>query len=156
MAARLFVLLSVLFLGTAVARCQNADANLGLFFITPSGQHTEVFQIETARSDSERRLGLMYRRELAANAGMLFVFPDTAPRSFWMKNTYLELDMIFLDESLRVLHVIHRAMPFSESPRESLFPTRYVLELRGGQAAASGIAPGVRGVFVGSAPEAID
>ena len=118
-----------------------------LRFETPRG--TWVVQVEVARTDPERARGLMFRRELPQDHGMLFVFGETAPRSFWMKNTLLPLDLIFLGEDRAVVDVIERAEPLSLTQRKSKGPARYVLEVLGGEAAAHAVGPGLRAVFVG-------
>lgn len=113
-----------------------------MYFLHPDGSKTSEISAELANTDSARRLGLMYRKEMAEDEGMLFIFPGEAIRSFWMKNTYLELDMIFIDKNFKVVSIIEKAVPLSESPRKSLKPATYVLELLGGQAEARAIAVG--------------
>ena len=97
--------------------------------------------IEIAATEGERALGLMYRKSLPEKSGMLFIFPDEAPRSFWMKNTYVPLDMIFLNAKMEVVSQVENATPLTESPRESHVPAKYVLEVAAGRSAAWGVGP---------------
>ncbi len=98
--------------------------------------------VEVARTPAELQRGLMFRRELAAGAGMLFVFPESDDHSFWMKNTLIPLDMIFISEDGRIAGIVERAEPLTETPRTVGRPSRYVLEVNGGWAAANGVKPG--------------
>lgn len=88
--------------------------------------------IELAESDEEQAQGLMYRRSLPERAGMLFVSAEPTMRSFWMRNTPLPLDIVFLDDSLRVVNVVKRTTPYSEEHILSTAPAQYVLEVRAG------------------------
>jgi uncharacterized membrane protein (UPF0127 family) len=110
---------------------------------TSAGIHLPVM-VELARDDAERTRGLMNRRQLAAEAGMLFLFAENAPRAFWMKNTLIPLDMIFIDDGGRVVGVVEGAEPLTTSPRDPGVPSRYVLEVNGGWAARHGVRPGDR------------
>jgi uncharacterized membrane protein (UPF0127 family) len=108
------------------------------------GRHAVT--VELARTDAEHERGLMYRRELAEDAGMLFVFPEAAPRTFWMKNTLIPLDMLFIDEAGVVAGVVRDAEPLTLTPRGPgpEIRARWVLEVRGGWAARHGVEPGAR------------
>ena len=97
--------------------------------------------VEVARTDSERTRGLMFRSALAPDAGMLFVFEETGEHAFWMKNTLIPLDMIFIGDDGRVSGVVARATPGSLEPRSG-GPSRFVLEVNGGWAEAHGVAAG--------------
>lgn len=123
------IFFSTLLLLTFLA-CEQKQANLA--FYSADKKLLADFKLEIADSKEEIRQGLMYRKEMAENAGMLFIFPDFQPRTFWMKNTYLELDMIFLDEKGKVVSVIHNAAPLTTTPRKSLESAKYVVELLGG------------------------
>jgi len=109
-----------------------------------AGGSTYRFEAEIADDPAERSRGLMHREALAANAGMLFLYPDERPRTFWMKNTPLSLDIIFLAESGEVVHIAPAAVPFDETPISSGVPAQAVLEILGGLAAQLGIKPGDR------------
>jgi len=97
--------------------------------------------VEFAITDEQRRFGLMYRDSLPDGHGMLFVFPEEAVRSFWMKNTAIPLDIIFFDNAGHFVSMIENAAPFSLIARRSKAPARYVLEVNGGAARRFGIDP---------------
>jgi hypothetical protein len=103
--------------------------------------------VELASTEQDRARGLMYRRDLGADAGMLFVFPKTADHPFWMKNTPLPLDMIFIGEDLVVVGIVENAIPFSTRSLGVARPSRYVLEVHAGFSARNGIGPGDRVEF---------
>ncbi len=101
-------------------------------------------QVELALDTPARNRGLMHRTELAPDAGMLFVFPDDAPRTFWMANTLIALDLVFLDADGTVQN-IERGEPGVERPGyHSARPARMVLELNAGWAERHGLRPGDR------------
>ena len=114
-------------------------------FETPRGPW--VVRVEIANNDQSRMRGLMFRRELPQNQGMLFVFPATEEHGFWMRNTLIGLDMIFLSEDRKVIGVI-TAAPKTEIVRSVHKPSRYVLEVSAGEAAAHAIGPGTPAVFI--------
>jgi len=103
-----------------------------------------VFRVELADTPASQERGLMFRRAMAADAGMLFAFGDTAMRSFWMKNTEIPLDILFVERSGRIAHIHHRAEPQSLAAIGSRVPVWAVLELNGGTAKRLGIRPGDR------------
>lgn len=110
----------------------------------------KCFTVELARTPTERQQGLMYRRELATDAGMLFVFERSGSYSFWMKNTYLPLDILWLDEQFRAVHIERGVPPCMDEPCPSYRPdadARYVLEVNRG--AAGGITVGDAGHIEG-------
>lgn len=108
-----------------------------------------VVRVEIARTTPDRARGLMFRRELPADHGMLFLFEDTSVQTFWMRNTLIPLDIIFLGEDRRVVGVVANAEPRTETPRTVGKPSRYVVEVAGGEAAAHGVGAGTRAVFLG-------
>ncbi len=110
--------------------------------VTAQARH--VFKIELAATPRTRRLGLMHRRQLAPNAGMLFIFPNPGRLSFWMKNTLIPLDMLFLAEDGRIVNVHHNAQPHSLAPITSEAEALAVLEINGGLSRSLGIAAGDR------------
>jgi uncharacterized membrane protein (UPF0127 family) len=118
---------------------------------SPSGRSASV-KVEVARTEAERERGLMFRREIGADEGMLFLFPESGDHAFWMKNTPIPLDMIFIAEGGTVVGVVAGAEPFSLAPRSVGAPSRYVLEVNGGWGAAHGVARGDRVRFEGIAP----
>jgi len=102
------------------------------------------FEVEVVADEAARSRGLMYRKQLGRNAGMLFEFPDDDYRVFWMKNTILPLDMLFIRKDGTVSSIAADTTPYSESPISSTEPVRAVLEINSGRAAALGIVPGSR------------
>nr|WP_155133976.1 DUF192 domain-containing protein [Roseibium sp. RKSG952] len=101
-----------------------------------------LFQVEVAETDHERSRGLMFRTEMADNAGMLFVFSKEGQRYFWMKNTPLPLDIIFINRAGEIVHIAKETVPFSETVIPSEKPAKYVLELNGGTTDELGISVG--------------
>ncbi|MBV9522336.1 MAG: DUF192 domain-containing protein, partial [Alphaproteobacteria bacterium] len=106
---------------------------------TASGK--QHFSIEEARTPEQMAQGLMFRRSLPADAGMLFEYEHPQPTSFWMKNTLIPLDMLFIAADGTVIGVHERAVPLSLEPITSQAPVLAVLELNGGTAARLGIKP---------------
>ena len=102
---------------------------------------------EVARTADERAEGLMYRQELPDGVGMLFVFEDNEVRSFWMQNTYVALDIAFMDPSLNVVDIQQMA-PMTTDPHESKAPAMFALEVRQGWFADKGIPVGTRAQVV--------
>lgn len=102
------------------------------------------FLVEVAGDEESRARGLMFRTQLASDAGMLFDFHDVRFRSFWMKNTPIPLDIVFIRPDGTISSIAANARPYSEKDIPSEEPVRAVLEINGGRAAALGIAPGER------------
>lgn len=100
-------------------------------------------RLEIARTPDKRAQGLMGRAALADDQAMLFVYPDEAPRAFWMKDTPSPLDIIFINGAGTVVAIGADAIPFDETPIPSVAPARYVLEVAAGRAAALGLRVGV-------------
>lgn len=90
------------------------------------------FSVEIADDPRERALGLMHRTEMAASEGMLFVYPNPQPLSFWMRNTLIPLDMIFVAPTGVIKHIHHRAKPLDETPIPGGDGLTHVLEINGG------------------------
>jgi len=90
--------------------------------------------IEIAESEYETQTGLMYRESMEDSQGMLFIFPDVAMHSFYMKNTKIALDLIFIDDDLRIASFKENAQPLDESGLSSEVPIQYVLEVNAGLA----------------------
>jgi uncharacterized membrane protein (UPF0127 family) len=107
---------------------------------TSSGAH--VFQVEIAKDDAAREKGLMYRRFMPADRGMLFEFEKEAPVAFWMRNTFIPLDMIFIARDGTVKRIADNAEPLTDTAVPSGGPVIGVLELNGGEAARIGLRPG--------------
>lgn len=109
-----------------------------------NGNERIVLSIETVRGREATARGLMFRKELGADRGMLFDFEREAPLTFWMRNTLIPLDMVFAKDDGEVIKVHADAKPLDETPVESGEPARYVLEIEGGAAARFGIKVGSR------------
>ncbi len=103
-----------------------------------------TFQAELAVTPEEQSLGLMFRQSLDPDKGMLFIFEGDGPRSFWMRNTYIPLDLIFINSGNEVIHVHHSAKPKDETSILSGSPAQYVLEVKAGRAKACGIRKGTK------------
>lgn len=107
-----------------------------------SGETVHRFRVEVAASPEAQNRGLMFRTELGPNEGMIFPSVPPQARSFWMKNTPLPLDLIFVGTDGRILNIVAMATPYSLDSISSAGVTSGVLELKGGRAAELGIAPG--------------
>ncbi len=103
-----------------------------------------VFSVEIADNDADRAKGLMYRKELPEGRGMLFDFKREQAVSFWMQNTYIPLDMLFIRGDGRILNIAENTEPLSTRMISSNGPVRAVLEVIGGTARKLGLAPGDR------------
>jgi uncharacterized protein len=110
--------------------------------VSKTGVH--AFAVELATNDAERERGLMFRKELPEGRGMLFDFVEERPVAFWMHNTYIPLDMIFIRADGSILHIAENAEPLSDRLIPSGGAVRAVLEVIAGTARKLGIAPGDR------------
>ncbi len=121
--------------GNCAAGAPQAKSPAGLEQLTlclRSAAKTHSFTVEMARTPQEQAQGLMFRTELADNAGMLFPFNEDRVASFWMKNTLIPLDIIFVGRDGRILNIAENTTPYSLEPVVSIAPAAAVLELRGG------------------------
>ncbi len=100
--------------------------------------------VELARTDRDRAKGLMDRSSLPEGAGMLFLFDESSVHSFWMKNTLIPLDMIFISEDGTIAGIVENAEPRTLTERSVGRPSRYVLEVNGGWSRAHGVRAGDR------------
>jgi len=100
------------------------------------------FDIELAETMAQQAQGLMYREAMPADAGMLFIYDSVRPASFWMKNTLIPLDMLFIGPDGRIVNIHERAVPQSLDSVNSAGPVKAILELNGGMSARLGIRPG--------------
>ena len=110
--------------------------------ILTKGGKELVVQVEVADAPTKRALGLQYRRELAEDRGMLFLFPAEKIQSFWMKDTPISLDMIFIGSDRRIVGIVHEAVPFSTASLSVQSPSQFVLEIQGGLSRKKGITVG--------------
>ena len=130
-------ILLVACLGSGHASAQNLEK---LTLVTASGRHD--FQVEVMRTPDERARGLMFRRFMPADRGMLFDFQRVEPVAMWMQNTYISLDMIFIRTDGSVARIAERTEPLSTRTVPSGEPVLSVLELNGGIAEKIGLKPG--------------
>ena len=113
-----------------------------LTIVSPSGQHK--FKIEVAETPAQMTQGLMFRKSLAPDAGMLFDYKQPTVATMWMRNTLIPLDMLFVDTQGRIVNIHERAVPQSLDVIGAAEPVRAVIELNGGTASRLGIEPGDR------------
>jgi len=106
------------------------------------GDTVHDFRVEVALSGEEQARGLMFRTEMAADEGMIFPYRPARPASFWMKNTVIPLDLIFVGPDGRIINIAANATPYSLDSIPSAGPVSAVLELNGGRAAELGIEAG--------------
>lgn len=111
-------------------------------FLNTSDTVKTKFNIEFAETDYETQTGLMYRKGMDSNQGMLFIFPDERMHSFYMKNTEFPLDIIYIKEDLKIASFQENAQPLNESGLTSQVPIKYVLEINGGLAQELGLSIG--------------
>ncbi|WP_423998253.1 DUF192 domain-containing protein [Maribacter sp. IgM3_T14_3] len=111
-------------------------------FLNSSDTVKTKFNIEFAETDYETQTGLMYRKGMDNNQGMLFIFPDERMHSFYMKNTEFPLDIIYIKEDLKIASFQENAQPLNESGLSSLVPIKYVLEVNGGLSQELGLSIG--------------
>jgi uncharacterized membrane protein (UPF0127 family) len=132
------IFLFALALLAAVAAC---EAQPKVTIATQTGQSV-IFQVEVADTAAKRTLGLQYRKELGSDRGMIFLFPAESHQSFWMKNTPLPLDMIFINSERKIVGIVEQTTPFSLDSRSVPAPSQFVLEIYGGMVKRHGIRAG--------------
>ncbi len=106
--------------------------------------NTPTVDVEVATTPMTRQRGLMYRTDLGSDAGMLFAFDDDQVRTFWMHDTCLPLDMLFIDRDLRIVGILEQVPVLNDSPRSIPCPARFVLEVHAGYTRERGIFSGQR------------
>lgn len=133
---------------TLAATPARAAKSAELIIAMKSGRQARI-NAEVVDTPAAREQGLMFRDHLALDAGMLFVFDRQAEVQFWMRNTLIPLDMLFIDSAGVIRHIHPRAIPHDETPISSQVPVRYVLEVNGGVAAMLGVQEGDHVAIVG-------
>ena len=123
--------------------------------IATEGGRQLTFQVEVADTPAKRELGLQYRRDLAVDRGMIFLFPAESVHSFWMKNTPIPLVMIFISKDRKIVGIVEQAVPFSTESRSVPGASQFVLEINGGLSERYGIKAGDTVQFHGLSPEGI-
>lgn len=145
---RLFRLIAAALVLFAAAAAGDASAQLATFdrseLTIVSGAKRHPFQIELALNGEQMAQGLMFRRQLAPDAGMLFLHPQERDLAMWMKNTFIPLDMIFIAADGRITRIAARTVPQSLATISSEGPALAVLEVNAGAAERLGIKPGDR------------
>ena len=124
--------------GGQKAGTTSAPASVSSVAIDTGGRKV-LFRVEVAVTPEEHARGLMYRSQLADDAGMVFVFEEPSVQRFWMKNTLIPLDMIFIGKDRKIVGVVENAAPETETERMVGAPSQYVLEIGGGLSARLGI-----------------
>jgi uncharacterized protein len=144
MRARFLVAVGLLLLaGCSRPAAETSPIGLPMETITIDTDHgSQTFQVEIAADDASRERGLMFRKTMQPDHGMLFDFKIDEGVAFWMKNTILPLDMVFIRSDGTISSIAPDATPYSTQEIPSAEPVRAVLELNAGRAAALGIAPG--------------
>ena len=116
--------------------------------VNARGQPVRV-RVEVADNSQEREQGLMHRRHLDPDAGMLFVYPFESAQSFWMKNTYIPLDLFFIGNNRRIVGLVENTKPLSLERIQVDMPSKFILEVNAGFARKHGIREGSRVRFSG-------
>ena len=117
---------------TEIPQEQIAFTQEGKLQIIKQNEEKVYFNIEIADTDYETETGLMYRESMEQNQAMLFVFKNERPHSFYMKNTYIPLDLFFITKEMKIATIIENAKPLDESGLPSEVPVTYVLETNAG------------------------
>src|ERR1700758_3373725 len=128
-----------LFTFSARAQLQRFETS-ALTIVSATGPHR--FTVEVAETPAQMEQGLMFRKTMAPDAGMLFDYKTPTVATMWMRNTLIPLDMLFVDSQGRIVNIHQRAVPQSEEIIAAAAPVRAVIELNGGTAARLGIEPG--------------
>ena len=141
---RKFLLIFPLVLIISIKILSAAEFNIDRIQITRNGLHQHNFLVELAQTDNERALGLMFRKELRENHGMLFIYINEREVNMWMKNTFISLDMLFLDKHGYITRIVRNTAPLSLNIIPSMGNVLGVLELLGGTASRLDIRIGDR------------
>jgi len=139
------ILITVIsFLAVAVTLSFKNKGRLSQVIISSGGDNKEkaAFEVELAENALTRAKGLMFRKNLDENKGMLFIFKEESEHSFWMKNTFITLDMVFADKNGVIVGIIENAEPQSVISLTIAKPSKYVLEINGGLCEKYGIVEG--------------
>lgn len=158
LAVRVALSLMLVVAAATLSACKNSGAPrpgagladaAGAAVAVDTGERELVFHVELARTPEQRERGLMFREHLATDAGMLFLFDQPALQTFWMKNTLIPLDMIFLSPDKEIVGIVQNAEPLTLTGRGVNEPSQFVLEINGGLAARLGIRTGQHMQFRG-------
>jgi uncharacterized protein len=130
----------VLFILSSLSACQSAGHPATIPLTIQSHAVAHKFDVEVAQTEAEQERGLMFRKSLPKNGGMIFPMEPPRSASFWMKNTVIPLDMIFIRPDGSIARIAAETIPYALDPVDSGEPVGAVLEIAGGRAAALGIA----------------
>lgn len=119
----------------------------GAFVSTTTNDTLQGFRVEVAERPDEVQYGMMYRKEMSDDMAMVFLMGAEEPQSFWMRNTYVSLDIVFVDSKGKVVSIQENCTPLTDTPRPSEGPASVVVEVPGGTAKRIGLAPGDRWVW---------
>ena len=146
---RLLAAVAIMLLASLPVAAENASrspdyAVTKIQLLPAPDRHSVTFDVRLATTPAQQAHGLMFSQPLAAKTGMLFIFAKEGPRSFWMKNTPISLDMLFFASDGRLVSVIGNTEPFSLKAHKSQKAAQYVLEIGGGEAARLELGPQTR------------
>ena len=140
----------------ALMQCAHTPDGPRVAIVGAGNEPRATVNVELAQTNPQRERGLMYRSQLPADAGMLFVFKAPSQLSFWMHNTQIPLDMLFAASDRRVIGIIANAVPYSDASLEVSGNSQYVLEVNGGFCKEHGIKVGDRLEFHDFSPAPAD
>jgi uncharacterized membrane protein (UPF0127 family) len=134
---------------------RNLEQHSTYFFVKfqNSGKTTDEFKLSIADTEDERAKGLMFVKYMPQNEGMIFVYSEENVQAFWMKETYIPLDMVFVDKNWNVAGVLNNLPILNTEPRRVTKPSMYVIELNAGMAKKYGISEGSKVIFDGTPPK---
>jgi len=120
------------------------EGDLYIYTPTDGGKPDTLtrISIEIATTDQEKSQGLMHRKTMPDTLGMLFIFDRSEPRSFWMRNTYLSLDILYIDDQYKIVRIYERTLPLMDTSLPSEHPAQYVLEVAAGFCEKYGVEEG--------------
>jgi uncharacterized protein len=113
-----------------------------LSFLSEKGTTISQLNIEVADDEAQKQKGLMFRDKMEQNQGMIFLFDKEEPQAFWMHNTILSLDIIYINSKMEIVHIAKNAKPFDDTSLPSVKPAQYVVEVNGGYTDKLGIKEG--------------
>ncbi len=134
--------LSILVLGAILAFIRLAAATDFSALTIETAKGKQSFMVELATTPDQMRVGLMFRSDLPADGGMLFIYPSEQQAQFWMQHTVIPLDMLFIGADGHIKHIAQRTIPLDETPIPSVEPVKSVLEVNGGTVERLGIKTG--------------
>jgi uncharacterized protein len=141
----LSIILALLLGGYAISMLYDERKKMQVVFETANGK--SEFVLEVADTPAKQAKGLMYRKALAKNGGMIFIKQTDQVERFWMRNTFVSLDMLFVDAEKKVVGILESVPILNDEPREIGKPSRYVIELLAGTAKREGITIGTKVSF---------